>query len=490
MAHAPHGYSKLPISGLAPSPIFDLFTPPIPMTTAPSDRTSNAAEPTGPACSLPSRPKPAPSPEAAGEATLALPGRDEPMALPVWVGTEDEHAVDITKLRAETGHITIDSGFGNTGSCASGITYIDGEQGILRYRGYPIDQLAENGTFVETAWLLLYGELPTRQELDGFEALLVKHQNLHADIDHGFDAFRADAHPMAVLSSMINIVSSYHPEVMDPESDDFDFHLAAAKLIAKVPCVAAMHHRQRLGKSTREAKLGLRYVPNFLNMMFASDIHEDEDVVAALRLFLILHADHEQNCSTSTVRMVGSSGANLFASVSAGVCALWGPLHGGANMAVIKMLNEVHYAGVKIPDFMDKVRNKEAKLMGFGHRVYKSFDPRANILKSAADRILAKLGVNDPLLGIARELEEIALNDDYFKERNLYPNVDFYSGLILKAIGIPLNMFTVMFAMGRMPGWIAHWKEANDDPRKRISRPRQVYTGPAQREYVPIDQRG
>ncbi|MFG0251102.1 MAG: citrate synthase, partial [Phycisphaeraceae bacterium JB051] len=402
-----------------------------------------------------------------------------------------EHGVDISKLRAQTGYITLDDGYGNTGSCKSAITFIDGEKGILRYRGIPIEQLAEHSTFIETALLLIYGELPSQEHLKSFRAMLTEHEMLHEGLHKSYDGFPANAHPMAILSAMINAVSCYHPAVMTME-DDNTFEAAAARLISKVRTIAAAAYKTSIGEPIIYPRPDLSYCRNFLHMMFSIPFqnHEpDPDVAQALRLFLILHADHEQNCSTSTVKMVASSGANLFASCSAGVCALWGPKHGGANMAVLKMLQYIKDSKMPMDKYLERVRNKEELLWGFGHRVYKSFDPRAKILKGAADKVLAKLGVDDPLLDLARELEEVALNDSYFKDRNLYPNVDFYSGIILRAMGIPLNMFTVMFAIGRMPGWIAHWKEAYDNPTGRISRPRQIYVGANERDYVPLDQR-
>jgi citrate synthase len=423
-------------------------------------------------------------------ARLELPGR-EPLDLPVVIGTEDEHAVDIAKLRATTGYITLDEGYRNTGSVRSNITYIDGEAGILRYRGIPIEEVCEHCTFIETALLLMHGELPTQDHLDHFRALLSEHEMVHEGVHHAFHAFPSHGHPMAILSAMINAVSCYQPEVMEMD-DETTFEASAAKLIAKVRTLAAGSYRTSAGLPIMYPKRQLTYCENFLHMMFSrphAHIDMDEDVVKALSLILILHADHEQNCSTSTVRMVGSAGANLFASCSAGVCALWGPLHGGANVAVINQLNEIHKSEVDIQKYLDDIKATKGKLFGFGHGVYKNYDPRARILKNSADKVLDKLGVNDPLLNIARKLEETALNDDYFTSRKLYPNVDFYSGIILRAMGIPTDMFTVMFAIGRMPGWIANWKEVRDH-KSRIYRPRQVYTGPAQRNVTPIDQRG
>ncbi len=416
---------------------------------------------------------------------------DSSLDLPIVIGTEDERGIEIGTLRAKTGHITLDEGYGNTGSCQSAITFIDGEKGILRYRGIPIEQLAENSTFTETSLLLMHGELPTAEELASFRQLLTKHQFLHEGLRNHFDDFPAHAHPMAILSAMINAVSCYHPDVMEME-DQRTFLGAAARLMSKVRTIAAAAYKTSIGEPIMYPRPDLGYCANFLHMMYSlphKDHEPDPDVVKALELILILHADHEQNCSTSTVRMVASSGANLFASCSAGVCALWGPKHGGANVAVLDMLARIHNGNMSAQDYIERVRRKEELLWGFGHRVYKNFDPRANILKSAADKVLDKLGVDDPLLDIARHLEDVAIKDSYFKDRNLYPNVDFYSGIIMRAMGIPLNMFTVMFAIGRMPGWIAQYKESADNPETRISRPRQVYTGPAKRDYVAVEKR-
>jgi citrate synthase len=424
-------------------------------------------------------------------AELKLP--DKSINLPIVVGTENEHAVDITKLRAETGYITLDPAYGNTGACSSAITYIDGDAGILRYRGYPIEQLAEHSTFVETAYLLIWGELPNKQQLASFSAMLTKHSSLHEGLRKVFGDLPPQGHPMAILSSMINALSFYHPEILQEMTED-QLVNAAAKLISKVRTIAAFCYKQMVGQPVRYPKADLDYVSNFLHMMFSlpySRYEATPELVKALNQILILHADHEQNCSTSTVRMVGSAKANMFTSVAAGVCALWGPLHGGANVEVLEMLEALRSNKMNTKDFMTKVKDKNSgqKLMGFGHRVYKNFDPRANILKNSANKVLAALGVNDPLLEIAKELEEIALRDDYFVSRKLYPNVDFYSGVILRAMGIPTNMFTVMFAIGRTPGWIAHWYEVFKDPSSRINRPRQVYTGPAMRDYAGMEKR-
>jgi citrate synthase len=423
-------------------------------------------------------------------ATLQVQGRT--FNLPVVVGTENDVAVDISKLRAESGVITLDDGYSNTGSCKSAITFIDGEQGILRYRGIPIEQLAEHSTFAETAWLLIYGELPTAGQLKCWSNLLTRHEMLHEGLYKHYDGFPAQGHPMAILSAMVNAANCYNPDAIRMESPE-TFQNNAARLLSKTRTIAAAAHKASIGQPLVYPKPHLDYCSNFLHMMFSipfKDYEPDQDIVDALQLILVLHADHEQNCSTSTVRMVASSGANLFASCAAGVCALWGPLHGGANVAVIEMLQYIHDSGISVKDYVAKVKDKSShiRLMGFGHRVYKNYDPRAKIIKRAADRVLNKLKINDPLLGLARSLEEVALADSYFKEKKLYPNVDFYSGIIMRAMGIPVDMFTVMFAIGRMPGWIANWKEMWEGE-SRIYRPRQVYTGPTERAYVPVGER-
>jgi len=423
-------------------------------------------------------------------ATLQLQGKS--YNLPVVIGSEGEVAVNIQKLRADSGAITLDDGYSNTGSCQSAITFIDGEKGILRYRGYPIEQIAENSTFAETAWLLIYGELPTAEQLQCWSRLLTKHELLHEGLYKHYDGFPAQGHPMAILSAMVNAASCYNPDVVKMESPE-TFQSAAARLLSKTRTIAAAAYKASVGQPLVYPKPHMDYCSNFLHMMFSIPFREyepDPDIVDALQLILVLHADHEQNCSTSTVRMVASSGANLFASCAAGVCALWGPLHGGANAAVIEMLEYIHQSGISVKDYVAKVKDKSShiKLMGFGHRVYKNYDPRAKIIKQAADRVLNKLQIHDPMLDLARALEEAALSDDYFKDKKLYPNVDFYSGIIMRAIGIPLNMFTVMFAIGRMPGWIANWKEVWEGE-SRIYRPRQVYVGPTVREYVSMGQR-
>jgi citrate synthase len=413
--------------------------------------------------------------------------------LPLVVGTEAEVAIDISELRAKSGVITLDRGFGNTGACTSAITFIDGEKGILRYRGIPIEQLAETSTFIEVAELLLFGKLPTAREKSRFSERLTRNALLHEGFKHHFEAFPVDAPPMAMLSAMINSLICFSPQFITLE-DDEAFEEAAARLISKIRTIAAYSYRKSRGLPYIYPDPNLPYVKNFLHMMFSEPYKQhvaSPEVDHALNMVLLLHADHEQNCSTSTVRTVGSSKANLFASVAAGVNALWGPLHGGANVAVLEMLENIHRGGVTAEEYlrMAKDKNTRVRLMGFGHRVYKNFDPRAKILKQAADKVLAQLKVADPLLDIARKLEEMAMKDPYFVDRKLYPNVDFYSGIIMKAIGLPMNMFTVMFAIGRLPGWIAQWKEQHDDPGTQIARPRQIYTGPTLVDFVPLDRR-
>jgi citrate synthase len=425
-------------------------------------------------------------------AKINLGGKD--YSLPVVKGTQNELAIDISKLREQTSYITLDDGFGNTGSCTSAITYIDGDNGILRYRGYPIEELAEKSTFIETAWAIIWGRLPTQTELRRFSRLLTEHELLHEGLRHHFDGFPIDAPPMAILSAMINSMSCYDNALLSNHLNDEEFEEAAARLISKVRTIAAAAYKMSTGRPIIYAVPEYGYVNNFLHMMFTLPNRPyiaDPDIVKALNLILILHADHEQNCSTSTVRMVASGGANLFASAAAGVCALWGHLHGGANQSVVEMLEEIRKTRSSVKDFVEKVKRKEngIKLMGFGHRVYKNFDPRSKILRDIANKVLQKQGQSDELLDIAQELADIALKDDYFIQRKLYPNVDFYSGIILKAIGIPPNMFTVMFAIGRMPGWIANWKEIHDNPKQKIYRPRQIYMGESLRHYEPIDVR-
>jgi citrate synthase len=408
------------------------------------------------------------------------------------VGSEGEKAVDIAALRGASGYITLDESYGNTGSCQSKITFIDGEKGILRYRGIPIEELAEHSTFVETAYLVIYGRLPTRPELQRFSDLLTANQNLHENMKFHFEGFPATAHPMAILSAMINAASCFYPDLMQGDRSHFDEH--AARLISQVRTIAAFSYRQSVGRPIIYPKRVYKYTPNFLHMLF-SDPYDDyevkPEVARALDLIFLLHADHEQNCSTSTVRMVASSQANMYASCAAGVCALWGPLHGGANQAVVEMLQQIHKEGDDGSKFIAAAKDKNSgrKLMGFGHRVYKNYDPRAKIIKKACDDVLTALQIDDPLLNIAKKLETAALQDSYFVERKLYPNVDFYSGIIMRALGIPVEMFTVIFAIGRMPGWIANYKEIAEDPKSRICRPRQVYTGAINQHYVPMAQR-
>lgn len=422
-------------------------------------------------------------------AKIILEGKE--YEFPTITGSEGEKGIDISKLRAETGYVTVDPGYVNTGSTASAITFLDGEAGVLRYRGIPIEQLAKRSTFVETSYLLIYGELPNKRELQNFSKLLTKHSMIHEDMKHFFDGYPATAHPMAILSSMVCSLSAYYPESLNAFEN---MDMTATRLLSKLRTIAAFSYKKNIGQPIMYPQNHLSYCANFLQMMFAVPAEEyfvDEDLVRALNILLILHADHEQNCSTSTVRMVGSSHANLFASISSGILALWGPLHGGANQKVLEMLEEIHGAGTSCKDYVNMVKDNKSntRLMGFGHRVYKSYDPRAKILKDMTDIILDKQGVDDPLLDLAKELEEAALSDEYFIERNLYPNVDFYSGILYKAMGIPTDMFTVMFAIGRLPGWIAQWKEMMEDPAQKIGRPRQVYTGHTKRDYVSMDKR-
>ena len=414
--------------------------------------------------------------------------------LPVIQGTENETGVDISKLRGQSGIITVDEGYMNTGACKSEITFIDGEQGILRYRGYNIEDLAENSNFLEVSYLLIYGELPSKEQSIEFRNRVTRHTMIHEDLKRLYDGFPKDSHPMAILSSMILTLSGYYNDQLDPLNPRHR-EISITRLLAKTPTIAAYSYKKSIGQPFVYPRNSLSYIGNFLNMMFsvpAEDYGVDPIIERALDLLLILHADHEQNCSASTVRLVGSSRANLFAAIASGVCALWGPLHGGANQQVIEMLEHIHNDGGDVNKYLNMAKDKNStfRLMGFGHRVYKNFDPRAKIIKKTADEVLQKLGVNDPMLEIAMKLEEAALSDDYFVERKLYPNVDFYSGIIYKAMDIPTEMFTVMFALGRMPGWIAQWKEMIEDPSTKIGRPRQIYTGAAHRQYVPLDQRG
>lgn len=412
---------------------------------------------------------------------------------PVIVGTENEPAIDIAKLRSDTGLITLDSGFKNTGSTTSSITFLDGEEGILRYRGYRIEDLAEKSSFMEVAYLLIYGELPTQTQFDDFTKQITYHTLVHEDIKKILDGFPSNAHPMGVLSSLICSLSAFYPDSLNPNSTPEEVNLSMIRLLAKMPTFAAWAYKNKMGHPVNYPDNSLDYCSNFLKMMFAlpAERYEVDPVVAkALDALLILHADHEQNCSTSTVRMVGSSQGPIYASISAGINALWGPLHGGANQSVIEMLEAIKADGGNTKKYLDKAKDKNDpfRLMGFGHRVYKNFDPRAKIIKKAADDVLTKLGVKDPILDIAKELEYAALNDSYFVDKKLYPNVDFYSGIIYRALGIPTDMFTVMFALGRLPGWIAQWKEMTEKG-EPIGRPRQVYTGATERNYVTMNKR-
>ncbi len=421
-----------------------------------------------------------------GTAKLEL--GDKTHELPTVLGTEGEVGIDISKLRARTGAITLDNGYGNTGSCESAITYIDGENGILRYRGYPIEEIAQQARFTEVCYLLIYGDLPNAKELEAFRQQLTYHSMLHEDMKKFFEGYPPTAHPMAILSSMVASLSTYYPHANKDENIDLNI----IRLLAKAPTLAAFSYKKSIGQPFIYPRNDLAYTANFLHMMFAvpAEPYKVNTVLdQALNLLLILHADHEQNCSTSTVRMVGSSQANLYASIAAGVCALWGPLHGGANQRVMEMLSMIEEDGGNYRKYVDKAKNREFRLMGFGHRVYKNFDPRARILKKAADAVLEELGIHDPRLEIAKNLEQVALEDEFFIQRKLYPNVDFYSGLIYSAMNIPVNLFTVLFALGRMPGWVAHWKEMRENPASRINRPRQVYTGSASRPFLPLEER-
>jgi citrate synthase len=430
--------------------------------------------------------------DADSPATFNAPGND-PLELPIRTATEGNAGAEISKLLSTTGLVTYDPGFANTASCVSEITYIDGDAGILRYRGYPIDELAENSTFLEVSYLLIYGELPSATELSKFEDNIRRHTLLHEGMKRFFDGFPADAHPMPVLSSAVSALSTFYEGFLDP-FDVEDFELSTYRLLAKLPTIAAYAYKHSVGQPLLYPDNSLGLVENFLRMTFgfpAEPYDVDPAIARALDRLFILHADHEQNCSTSTVRLVGSSQANLFASVSAGINALYGPLHGGANQSVLEMLEQIRDAGGDVSTFVDKVKKKEAgvKLMGFGHRVYKNYDPRAAIVKKSADEVLSSMGKRDQLLDIAMELESVALADDYFVSRKLYPNVDFYTGLIYRAMGFPTRMFTVLFAIGRLPGWIAQWHEMINDEETRIGRPRQIYTGAPERSYQPIDKR-
>ena len=426
-------------------------------------------------------------------AVLRYDGND--YELPVVRGTENEVGVDIAKLRGQSGLITLDYGFMNTGSCKSAITFIDGDEGILRYRGIPIEQMVEGHapSFIETSYLLIYGELPTESQLDEFRFGVRKHTLLHEDAKRFFDAFPKDAHPMGVLSSVVSALSTFYPDSLDPHDPD-QVQLSILRLMAKAPTIAAYSYKRSVGQPLLYPDNSLDLIENFLTMMFAvpSEPYEvSPTIVDAMKVLLILHADHEQNCSTSTVRLAGSAEANLYASVAAGINALWGPLHGGANQAVIEMLEEIRDNGGDVGRFVARAKDPDDafRLSGFGHRVYKNYDPRARIIKKLADQVVAELGFSDDLMDIALRLEDVALNDEYFIERKLYPNVDFYSGLIYRAMGFPTDMFTVLFAMGRLPGWIAHWKEMMEDPQTKIGRPRQIYTGSTLRDYVPVERR-
>ncbi|HEV8677142.1 MAG TPA: citrate synthase [Methylomirabilota bacterium] len=419
-------------------------------------------------------------------AKLVLDGRE--YEFPLVIGSEGEVGIDITTLRARTGAITLDPGYANTGACQSAITFIDGERGILRYRGYPIEELAQSASFVEVCYLLIYGHLPSTPELADFYYKLTHHTLIHEDMKKFFEGYPARGHPMAILSAIAVSLATYYPDV------DTDIDLNIIRLLAKAKTIAAFSYKKSIGQPYIYPRNDLSYVADFLHMMFAVPAEPYEVSLAferALNLLLILHADHEQNCSTSAVRMVGSSRANLFACIATGICALWGPLHGGANQAVIEMLETIRADGGNYRKYVDLAKDKHSsfRLMGFGHRVYKNFDPRAKILKATADQILGQLGIRDPLLEIAKSLEEVALKDEFFIERKLYPNVDFYSGIIYRAMGIPIDMFPVMFALGRLPGWIAHWREMSVDPSSRIHRPRQIYVGERERRFVPLDQR-
>jgi citrate synthase len=407
--------------------------------------------------------------------------------LPVITGTENEKAIDISSLRDATGLVTMDLGYKNTGATRSAVTFLDGELGILRYRGYPIEQLAEKSNFMEVAYLLIYGELPTKTQYDAFFNQIKMHTLVNEDIKKILDGFPVSAHPMGVLSSLVCALTAFYPEAVENPSEE-TINRNILRLLAKMPTFVGWAYKKSMGHPVNYPRNQYDYCQNFLHMMFALPVEEytpDPIVVDALNKLLILHADHEQNCSASTVRMVGSSKASLYSSISAGINALWGPLHGGANQEVIEMLDEIKSMGIRPLDYLEKVKKKEVRLMGFGHRVYKNFDPRARIIKKACDQVLSQLGVSDPILDIAKALEEAALTDDYFISRKLYPNVDFYSGIIYRALGIPTNMFTVMFALGRLPGWIAQWKELNAS-KEPIGRPRQVYTGAVLRDYTPM----
>ena len=438
-------------------------------------------------------PATSPWPGTKADGTASLEFNGSRCDLPMIVGTEGERAIDIAKLRSQTGLITLDEGFVNTGSTTSAITFLDGEKGILRYRGYPIEVLAERCDFVEVAYLLIFGELPSAPQLDAFRTSLSHHTMIHEDMRSFYGGFPRDAHPMAILGSVVGALSTFYQDSLDVR-DPRQVEVSVHRLLAKLPTIAAYSHKKSCGQPLMYPRNDLDYCENFLHMMFAvpcEEYHIDPDFAAALDMLLIVHADHEQNCSTSTVRMVGSSDANLFASISAGISALWGPLHGGANQACVEMLDKLVADGGNVKKYVDLAKKKDSgfRLMGFGHRVYKNYDPRAKLIKATCDKLLAKISRHDPLFDIAQQLEEVALADDYFIERKLYPNVDFYSGVIYRAMGIPVQMFTVLFAMGRLPGWIAHWMEMHRSPTKKICRPRQIYSGETLREFKPIDRR-
>ncbi len=426
------------------------------------------------------------------KAKIILPD-GQTMDLPVLTGSENEKGIDISGLRKQTGYITLDPGFVNTGSCESSITFLDGEKGVLRYRGYPIEELAEKSSFIEVGYLLINGELPKKDQLENFTNRINLHSMIHEDMRHFFEGFSQNSHPMVILSAMISSLSAYYAEASGKASIE-NLEINSARLIAKISTIAAFSYKKSVGQPFVYPRDELPYCAKFLNMMFsvpAESYELDPVIEQSLELLLILHADHEQNCSASTVRVVGSSMANVYASVASGILALWGPLHGGANQQVIEMLQQIHEDKAGISKYIEIAKNRDSsfRLMGFGHRVYKNFDPRAKILKVACDKLLNKLGINDPLLEIALELEETALTDDYFIERKLYPTLDFYTGIMYRAIGIPLNMFTVMFALGRVPGWIAQWKEMHEDPKQKIARPRQLFTGNTRRSYTTITER-
>ena len=426
------------------------------------------------------------------KAKIILPD-GQTMDLPVLTGSENEKGIDISGLRKQTGYITLDPGFVNTGSCESSITFLDGEKGVLQFRGYPIEELAEKSTFIEVAYLLINGELPKKDQLENFTNRINLHSMIHEDMRHFFEGFSQNSHPMVILSAMISSLSAYYAEASGKASIE-NLEINSARLIAKISTIAAFSYKKSVGQPFVYPRDELPYCAKFLNMMFsvpAESYELDPVIEKSLELLLILHADHEQNCSASTVRVVGSSMANVYASVASGILALWGPLHGGANQQVVEMLQQIHEDKAGISKYIEKAKNQDSsfRLMGFGHRVYKNFDPRAKILKVACDKLLNKLGINDPLLEIALELEETALTDDYFIERKLYPTLDFYTGIMYRAIGIPLNMFTVMFALGRVPGWIAQWKEMHEDPKQKIARPRQLFTGNTRRSYTTITER-